>query len=209
MRTSKTPYALSSPLGNQRGVTLMIVLVAVVITGLAAGIAGSSWQTVMQRERERELLWRGDQYRRAIESYYKSAKGGVRAQLPPGLEDLLQDSRFPGTKKHIRRLYKDPFTGEDFELIRAGGDITGLPGTAQKVGGITGVRSTSDKKPFKQDGFSTPYESFSRARIYRDWEFVYVPAKVRNPAPNQPSLKTPPNPPPAVSLPETNGNAAN
>ncbi len=55
--------------GNQRGVTLLTVLVMVVVIGLTLGMAGTSWRALMQREREEELLWRGDQYRRAIESY--------------------------------------------------------------------------------------------------------------------------------------------
>ena len=55
-------------LTNQHGVALMAVLMAVTILGLMSGIAGSSWKTIVQRGKEQELLWRGNQYRLAIES---------------------------------------------------------------------------------------------------------------------------------------------
>ena len=53
-----------------------------------------------------ELLWRGDQYRRAIESYYTKAHAGVAATYPRTLEDLVKDPRSLQTLRHIRQLFK-------------------------------------------------------------------------------------------------------
>jgi type II secretory pathway pseudopilin PulG len=128
-------------LRNQRGVALMAVLVMVVIMGLGAGIVGTTWKAKVQRSKERELLWRGDQYRKAIASYYGVTRSGP---YPPNLEVLERDPRFLQRVRHIRRFFKDPITGTDFILIK------------DASGGITGVRSSSDLEPFKQDGF--PYE---------------------------------------------------
>lgn len=164
-----------SPLHNQRGVSLMIVLVMMVVMGLAAGMAGTAWKDAMQREREAELLWRGDQYRNAIGSYYKVAHAGAQGAYPPRLEDLLKDPRSLQTVRHIRRLYKDPMTGEDFEPVRQGGQISGIPGASQSLGAIRGVRSTSKLGPFKKDGFAEEYEKFKDADEYSDWEFVFEP----------------------------------
>jgi type II secretory pathway pseudopilin PulG len=165
---------------NERGATLLMVLVLVVILGLGAGMAGSTWKTVMQREREKELLFRGDQYRRAIESYAKSAHGNQRQQqrqqqqrqfgrgpanYPAELEDLLKDNRSLATVRHLRKLYKDPLTGEDFELIK------------DPAGRIKGVRSTSTEEPFKKDRFAPAYVNFKDAKAYRDWEFVFEPGQ--------------------------------
>ncbi|WP_321392382.1 DDE-type integrase/transposase/recombinase [uncultured Desulfuromusa sp.] len=47
-----------NPVANQKGAVLLMVLVAVTILGLTAGIAGSSWKTITQRAKEQELLWR-------------------------------------------------------------------------------------------------------------------------------------------------------
>jgi type II secretory pathway pseudopilin PulG len=185
---------LASPLHNQRGATLMVVLVMMVVMGLSAGVAGTAWRDIMQKEREEELFFRGDQYRRAVESYYKGkgmqqAAGSVaKGAYPPRLEDLLKDPRSAQTVRHLRRLYKDPMTRDpetgqeqDFELVKEGGEVTGLPGGAQKLGGIRGVRSTSDLTPFKQDRFPKLYEKFIGVSSYQQWEFIYEPQREQPP----------------------------
>ncbi len=55
---------------NQQGAALLMVLVAVSLFGLMAGIAGSSWKTIVQRSREADLLFKGNQIREAIGTYY-------------------------------------------------------------------------------------------------------------------------------------------
>src|SRR5512145_2783151 len=89
----------------------------VVLLGLAASKAGQSIGALMQREREAELLWRGLQYRQAIASYY-NVKQGPQQMYPAKLEDLLKDPRFPGVKRHLRRLYNDPMTGKEWDVVK-------------------------------------------------------------------------------------------
>lgn len=152
---------------NQRGVTLLVVLVMVVVLGLSAGLAGQTMSSLMQREREAELLWRGDQYRKAIGNYFaSSAQGAVALKAyPQRLEDLLRDPRSLATKRHLRRLYPDPMTGEPFQIIKDPG------------GRLVGVRSASEDVPFKKDGFPVEYEEFRDAETYSAWEFRYAPPK--------------------------------
>ena len=145
-----------SLLADQRGATLLAVLVAVTVMGLAAGIAGSTWRTILQREREEELLFRGEQYRRAIAGYF--AVGGG---YPRRLEELLKDTRTPLPSRHLRRLYPDPMTGGPWQLVR------------DNAGNILGVRSDSALRPFKSDGFPEGYEGFEQAESSREWEFVF------------------------------------
>jgi type II secretory pathway pseudopilin PulG len=164
------------PLYNQRGATLMVVLVTVVVMGLVAGLTGSTWKTVMQRAKEEELLFRGDQYRRAIESYYQAKHGTAAGAFPQNLEALLKDPRSLQTVRHLRRLYTDPMTGGDWLLIKDEG------------GRVKGVKSASDLEPFKQDGFAKVYEKFRGAASYSQWEFVYEPpAKTAKPVPPPPA----------------------
>lgn len=148
---------------GERGATLMVVLVMIVVVGLGAGMVGSTWKTIVQQSREEELLFRGDQYRRAIESYLSRSHGNAPGAYPARLEDLLRDPRTPGTVRHLRRLYKEPMTGGEWELIRDPG------------GRITGVRSSSTNTPFRRDSFSAEYEHFRGAEKYRDWEFIARP----------------------------------
>lgn len=161
-------------LSSQRGMTLFTVLFAIVVIGLLLGLTGQTWSQVMQREREEELYFRGDQYRRAIESYYTTGHGG-QGSYPRSLEDLLKDPRSPQTKRHLRKAYLDPFTNTEFELIGAGGDVEGEGVTAQSIGRIKGVRSASLLVPFRQDGFPEEYATFKGAASYSKWEFSYTP----------------------------------
>jgi len=145
---------------DDRGAALLAVLFMVVLLGLAASLAGQSLGALMQREREAELLWRGLQYRQAIARYYQGKK-----MYPTKLEDLVRDPRFPGVVRHLRRLYNDPMTGQEWELVKD---------PAQK---LIGVRSTSDLTPFQQAGFPRGLEDLEGKSSYREWEFVFVPAK--------------------------------
>ncbi|MCK4536466.1 MAG: type II secretion system protein [Desulfuromonadales bacterium] len=151
---------------RQRGSALILVLVMVVILGLAAGIAGQSWKSLMQRAREAELLWRGEQYRQAIGRYYQ-VRHGAQQMYPARLEELLKDPRFPQRVRHLRQLYSDPMTGEEWGLVK------------DPAGRIIGVRSTSPLKPFQQDGFPKDLEAFRDKESYREWEFVFEPGRIK------------------------------
>jgi type II secretory pathway pseudopilin PulG len=160
----------------ERGTVLLTVLFMVVLLGLAAGMAGQSLGALLQREREAELLWRGQQYRQALASYY-GVRQGAQGMLPSKLEDLLRDPRSPAVIRHLRRLYNDPMTGKEWELIKDPG------------GRVLGVRSTSDLVPFQQTGFPAGLENFEGKTAYREWEFVFAPPKKAGTAAKDPATK--------------------
>lgn len=152
---------------DNKGSVLLMVLFGVTLLGLLIGLAGSSWQTIVQRAREEDLLWKGNRIRQAIGLYYETSHGGETAlkRYPRTLDDLLKDPRFLDTRRYLRRLYPDPMTGQEWELITEPG------------GRVMGVHSTLDKLPFKQDGFTEDNENFTEKESYRQWEFVYLPKK--------------------------------
>jgi len=145
---------------QQQGAVLLIVLLFVLLTTLGASSMVQMHQTQTRREKEEQLLFVGDQYRRAIASYYSVAPpGGVRS-LPKNIEDLLNDQRFPTPTQHLRQAYLDPITGKaDWALIRQGG-------------GIAGVRSQSTQEPIKRSGFPDMYKRFESGTSYADWVFT-------------------------------------
>ena len=151
-----------SKIRNASGFTYVALLAAIVILGISMGAAGKYWSFVMQREKEEELLFRGEQYRLAIERYSHALPG--RNAYPPSIEELLKDSRTPTAKRHLRQAYKDPITGEDFEVYK---DIT-------KGNRITGVYSKSDKEPLKKTGFPEQFQDFENKTAYKEWKFVYT-----------------------------------
>lgn len=112
--------------GGEGGFTYLLLLYAIAAMGLALAGAGVVWKAEMQREREAEWLFIGDQYASALTSYHALSPAGAH-EYPARLEDLLQDGRFQHKVRHLRRLYPDPFTGRvDWELMRVGGRIAGL-----------------------------------------------------------------------------------
>ena len=164
--TKKTSTAGKVP-SKEQGFTYIMALAAVVIVGIIIGVAHSSSWYLLQSNREAELLFRGEAYRRAIGSYYE-ASPGVKT-FPKSLKELLLDRRFPGHRPHIRKLYDDPMTrGEDkqWRLIRG------------KDGGITGVASKSEDKPLKQSNFTKEQAGLASAKSYAEWEFVYKPKNI-------------------------------
>ncbi len=155
-----------SSASTQRGAALLLLLVVVVVLGLAASLAGQSWRSTMQQVREAELLWRGQQYQQAIASYY-SVKHGPQQMYPAKLEHLVRDPRFPGVVRHLRKLYLDPMTGEDWVLIKD---------PAERV---IGVHSSSELEPFRKDGFPKSLEELKEKTSYSEWEFVFVAPKAQ------------------------------
>lgn len=148
---------------RERGFTYLGVLFLVVLMGAALASTGQLWSVASQRVRERELLWVGGQYARALRSYYRSSVGV--AQYPRRLEDLLEDNRVPTVRRHLRRLYPDPITNSlDWGLVRS------------IDGGITGVYSRSERQPMKTSGFAPPWTDFAGVTSYSGWQFVAEPA---------------------------------
>jgi type II secretory pathway pseudopilin PulG len=157
-----------------------MVLAAVVVLGILAEAATLMTSRLVQADREAELLFRGQAYRRAIKSHYEA--GGPVKAFPRSLEDLLQDPRFPN-KRHIRALYPDPVSRDgkkQWLLIRA------------PDGGIAGVASASRGEPLKKANFPKGLEKFEGAQSYADWIFEYTPQPVtQGPVPaGPPVLKT-------------------
>jgi type II secretory pathway pseudopilin PulG len=118
MPTGSPPARARPPGGGpQRGFSYLAVLFLVALT--AAGLArlGQAWSTAAQRERERELEFRGGEIAAAIASYQRAA-GTEPAPYPATLQDLLIDERGPRPRHHLRRLYADPMTGQpDWVLV--------------------------------------------------------------------------------------------
>jgi type II secretory pathway pseudopilin PulG len=133
------------------------------ILGLAVTKTSEVWSTALTREREQELLFVGEQYRKAIERYYNATPGSTKV-LPPSIEQLLQDDRFPKPQRHLRNAYPDPMgAGEMWGVLKQGSRIIG-------------VYSQSDQKPMKKSGFDPRYAEFSAAQSYRGWRFVFKQA---------------------------------
>jgi type II secretory pathway pseudopilin PulG len=185
---------------GERGYAMAGLLVTLGVMSVILGMALPVWRTVVQREKEEELIFRGRQYARAIQLYQRK----FAAAYPPSV-DLLVEQRF------LRKKYTDPMTKSgEFEIIYQGtlaqrqaaamaGRATTSPGTpagtgrsgmtgpaaaapssafgsqaAGPQGGVVGVASKSKEKSLRVlDGRS----------VYSEWQFVFVPAQVTRTGP--------------------------
>jgi type II secretory pathway pseudopilin PulG len=144
------------------GFTYLGILFGVALMGALLASIAIVWHQAEQREKERQLLFVGKQFRQAIASYYEKSPG-LAKQFPKSLDNLLQDKRFPFTMRHLRRIYYDPITGgTDWGLVR------------DAAGGITGVYSKSADEPVKKANFGSQYVQFENKEHYSDWQFVYA-----------------------------------
>src|SRR5688500_5375009 len=113
---------------SDRGYAMAALLVGMAVMAIMLGVALPVWRTAVQREREAELVFRGEQYANAIAIFQRRTGG-----YPPSL-DVLEKTRA------IRKLYKDPMTGGDFQPVFVGQMIGGAPVAPGQQGPGAGQR---------------------------------------------------------------------
>jgi len=153
------------------GFMMVALLVAMSIAAIWLAAALPSWRQQAQREKEDDLVFRGEQYARAIVLYQNRNRG-----LPPPDIDTLISQHF------LRKKWKDPITGQDFVLVGPG--IISQPQTPTAVApgqsvfqtqpasqintggsqqpGVTGVRSAST---------ATSIKIYNNQQQYNLWQF--------------------------------------
>ena len=136
---------------RSRGFTYIMVLLWVAISGVMLMALSRAWLMESRRERDTELIYRGEQIRDALSAYAAVPVSTGRSRAPERLEDLLEDRRSGQVVRHLRRVWRDPITNSpNWGLIK------------DANGGIVGVFSTSPKVPL----LGPP-----GTRRYRDWRF--------------------------------------
>jgi type II secretory pathway pseudopilin PulG len=140
------------PVGTQRGFTYLWLLLIIAISAVSLVGLGQVWHTSEQREREAELIFRGNQYVRALSAYH-AASGVGPAQWPSQLEDLVQDKRAAVPMHHLRRVYSDPSQPSAAPSLNTASLNAASPNTAWEVvrdakNGIVGVRSRSTARAY-------------------------------------------------------------
>ncbi len=198
---------------RQGGFTYLSLIILVAIIGMAAA-ATLKMGSVIQRSRaEQQLLDIGAAYSDALQSYADATPAGMPTQ-PPSLQELLRDPRFPGVRRHLRRIYVDPMTG---------GAEWGIVYLGDKVG-VLAIYSLSDARPVKIGNFPQRFATLAGKQKISEWRFGATgksglaaaaapppapppaqqapdqPSPVQ-PAPDQPSPVQPPPPEPAPETP--------
>lgn len=166
------------------GYIMVVLLISMAITAVWMTAALPSWRQQVIREREAELIFRGEAYARAIQLYRQKNN----QNLPPNVDILV-------SQKYLRKKYKDPITGKDFLVVggvglQPGGvgvpqTGTGVPSNGAVGGaGIIGVRSTSNDQSIR---------IYNNQQTYSQWAFDFTLEQLRSgqslgPAPVGPGI---------------------
>jgi type II secretory pathway pseudopilin PulG len=115
---------------DEGGYILAVLLVAMAIAAVWMAALLPAWRHQAMREREEELIFRGEQYARAIALFFRKNNG----TLPPNLDALVHGH-------FLRKKWLDPVTGEEFNYLGAPapGQLSspaGTPGRAGQPGSI-------------------------------------------------------------------------
>lgn len=173
-----TRYQLAA---RQQGFTYLGLLFAIALMGATLALTGVVWHAAQKREKERQLLFVGNQYRQAIAAYYNHSPGSVK-QFPNTLSELLKDPRQLVPTRYLRRVYPDPVTGKaEWGLIKT------------RDGRIMGVFSLSEDEPVKQSNFREADKELEGKMRYTEWRFAYNPPQTSpQPVPLSAAAATPP-----------------
>ncbi len=166
--------------GREAGYAMAALLVGLAVMAIVMTAAMPVWKHMAQREKEEELVFRGEQYAHAIGMYQRRTANAY----PPNFDILVQ-------QKFLRKKYKDPITNDDFVPLanaqgaaqasaqpgQAAGPAAGrgrgaqtaqpsVPGQPAVVAGVIGVTSKSTAESIRL------YKGRSH---YNEWAFVYTP----------------------------------
>ena len=143
-----------------RGFAYIWTLMLVAFMGVGTVIASELYSTSVRRDKERELLFIGHEFRAAIGRYYNSNAGGQQA-YPLTLGRPAQ-----GSALHQRQA-------APAAPVRRSGHGQDEWGTVVVQGRIVGVHSLSAQIPIKQDNFDDNEGAFRHKQKYSDWVFTY------------------------------------
>jgi type II secretory pathway pseudopilin PulG len=172
----------------EQGYLMVALLVAMSVMGIMMSAALPAWHTMARREKEAELVFRGEQYARAIGLWQQKF-----ANQPAPSVDILVEQRF------LRKKYKDPITNDEFQLLGSGASQPGqtqqgttplgrggtqqaaqqamqalqqaqerlaaISGRGNSPGGIVGVTSKSEEKSLRL---------YNGRDTYNQWVFMPV-----------------------------------
>ncbi|WP_212760910.1 type II secretion system protein [Telluria aromaticivorans] len=152
---------LSRAASRQAGFTYLGLIIFVFIIGLVGAATMKVGALLQRAQAETELLEIGFQFSAALKSYAEATPRGQPPQ-PLSLQELLRDTRFPSPRRHLRKIFVDPVTGQaEWGLVRAG-----------EGGRILGVHSLSQRQPLKLAKFDERFPNFENKERLADWKFM-------------------------------------
>lgn len=160
------------------GYIMVALLVGMGVTAVWMSALLPTWRQQAQRQKEADLIFRGEQYARAIALFAVKNNGA----LPLSIDDLVE-------QRYLRRKWKDPITGKDFQVLGSGSVIAPGPGTGgtqpagggrsgAPPGGISGTVQGGIRGVYSEST-ATSIRVYNNAQQYNQWLFDYQAAMLR------------------------------
>jgi hypothetical protein len=145
---------------REDGYALMMVVFFTALMLVGAMVAAPRILQEGKREKEKEMIWRGQQYVRGVKLYYRKM-----GRFPTSIDDLTKPKT--GSLRFMRQAYKDPMNGEDgsWRLIYVGpaGQLIGSlkpPQTLQLPTGGAGLGTAASTLASNSTGQSSGSSAF-------------------------------------------------
>src|SRR5262245_15494967 len=151
------------------GYIMVALLVSMAVAAVWMTVLVPAWRQQALRQKEDDLIFRGEQYARAIALYYNKNQA-----YPPTVDVLV-------TQKFLRKKWKDPITDKDFLLVPApsptgqqqaqpvGG--AGRTGGAAPVGIAQGSQLTTGFMGVRSQSPATSIKIYQQQQVYNQWQF--------------------------------------
>ena len=138
MSNYNSPMNLAAKASAEAGYAMAALLVGMAVMAVMLSVAMPTWSQMIRREKEEELIFRGNQYARAFAQYQSKFANAAPANL-----DVLVEQRM------LRRKFKDPLSPNkdgEFALLYMSNQPQGAAGggfgTAGRGGTVPGRGST-------------------------------------------------------------------
>jgi type II secretory pathway pseudopilin PulG len=179
-----------APSASQRGYAMAALLVAMAVMSILLSVAMPTWNQMIRREKEEELIFRGNQYARAINFYQRKFANASPANL-----DILVEQHM------LRKKYKDPMSPDKdgaFQLLylsnsaQGGGRLGGAgqqggagqsgqfgsaaqpsrAGQPGSIGTALGITPTGAIQGVTSKNTGESLRTFNGKNHYNEWQFI-------------------------------------
>ena len=178
---------------RQAGFTYLGLIIFVAIIGLVGAATLKVGSLLQRAASEEELLEIGAAFGAALDSYAAATPRGA-TPYPPSIQELLKDPRFPGVRRHLRKVFVDPLTGKaEWGIEYLGGGAVG----------IVAIHSLSTARPLKIANFDSRFRGLDGKEKISEWRFTasersLAPASAPTTAPTTAPVQAQPGAPAAT-----------
>ena len=148
------------------------LLVGMAVMAIMLTVAMPTWSQMIRRDKEEELVFRGNQYARAINLYQRRFANAS----PPSIDVLVE-------QRLLRKKFRDPMSSEksgEFQLLyvsnsaassRQGG-ANQLGAAQSSIGSVLGTTPTGGIAGVTSKNKSESIRVFNGKSHYNEWQFV-------------------------------------